>query len=110
MRSGANPPLWRGGLQHLLAAKPRSSPAKHHPALPSGEIAEFMASICAEEGTAARCLEFTILTAARSEQTNYSNEVSEMALAHAVGDKVEAAYRRGDLLEKRVRLMREWAA
>jgi integrase len=45
-----------------------------------------------------------------SEQTNYSNEVSEMALAHAVGDKVEAAYRRGDLLAKRVQLMRDWAA
>ena len=44
-----------------------------------------------------------------SEQTNYPNEMSEMALAHAVGDKVEAAYRRGDLLEKRVQLMKEWA-
>jgi hypothetical protein len=33
-----------------------------------------------------------------------------MALAHAVGDKVEAAYRRGDLFEKRRRLMADWAA
>ncbi len=33
-----------------------------------------------------------------------------MALAHAVGDKVEAAYRRGDLLDKRVKLMEAWAA
>lgn len=32
-----------------------------------------------------------------------------MALAHAVGDKVEAAYRRGDLFEKRVHLMKDWA-
>jgi hypothetical protein len=32
-----------------------------------------------------------------------------MALAHAVGDKVEAAYRRGDLFEKRRRLMTAWA-
>ena len=32
-----------------------------------------------------------------------------MALAHAVGSKVEAAYRRGDLFEKRRRLMDEWA-
>ena len=32
-----------------------------------------------------------------------------MALAHAIGDKVEAAYRRGDLFEKRRRLMRDWA-
>ena len=33
-----------------------------------------------------------------------------MALAHAIGDKVEAAYRRGDLFEKRRRLMKDWAA
>jgi integrase len=44
-----------------------------------------------------------------SERTNYPAEVSEMALAHAVGDKVEAAYRRGDLFEKRRRLMNEWS-
>jgi hypothetical protein len=33
-----------------------------------------------------------------------------MALAHTIGDKVEAAYRRGDLFEKRVRLMDDWAS
>lgn len=43
-----------------------------------------------------------------TERTNYPNEVSEMALAHSVGNKVEAAYRRGDLYEKRVRIMRDW--
>ena len=44
-----------------------------------------------------------------SERTTFPNEVSEAALAHAVGDKVEAAYRRGDLFEKRRRLMEAWA-
>jgi integrase len=44
-----------------------------------------------------------------AESTNYPNHVVEMALAHAIGDRVEAAYRRGDLLEKRRRLMHEWA-
>jgi integrase len=44
-----------------------------------------------------------------SECTNFPSEVAEMALAHAVGDKVEAAYRRGDLFEKRRRLMTAWA-
>jgi integrase len=44
-----------------------------------------------------------------AERTNFPSEVVEMALAHAVGDKVEAAYRRGDLFEKRRRLMAEWA-
>jgi integrase len=44
-----------------------------------------------------------------SEVTAYPREVTEMALAHAIGDKVEAAYRRGQLLAKRTRLMQEWA-
>jgi len=44
-----------------------------------------------------------------SERTNFPREVSEAALAHIVGDKVEAAYRRGDLFDKRRRLMEAWA-
>lgn len=44
-----------------------------------------------------------------AEQTDYSREVAEMALAHTIGNKVEAAYRRGDLLEKRRQLMQDWA-
>jgi hypothetical protein len=36
--------------------------------------------------------------------------MSEMALAHTVSDKVEAAYRRGDMREKRRQLMADWAA
>jgi integrase len=44
-----------------------------------------------------------------AEQTAYPSEVVEMALAHTIGNKVEAAYRRGDLFEKRRRLMDEWA-
>jgi integrase len=43
------------------------------------------------------------------ETTNYAGTVAEAALAHVVGDKVEAAYRRGDLFEKRRRLMNAWA-
>jgi Arm DNA-binding domain len=45
-----------------------------------------------------------------AEQTGYPNHVMEMALAHAIGNGVEAAYRRGDLLEKRRELMRDWAS
>ena len=44
-----------------------------------------------------------------AERTAYPSEVVEMALAHAIGNKVEAAYRRGDLFEKRRRLMDDWA-
>jgi integrase len=174
----------------------------HHAALPYAELPAFMASLRAQEGVAARALEFTILTAARTgetigarwneikdgvwtvpaermkaskehrvplskealsilhqigkgggadyifpgasedkglsnmamletlrrmgrgdltthgfrstfrdwtaERTSYPNHVVEKALAHIVGDKVEAAYRRGDLFEKRRRLMAEW--
>jgi hypothetical protein len=41
--------------------------------------------------------------------TNFPAEVREMALAHVVGDKVKAAYRRGDLFEKRRQLAEAWA-
>jgi integrase len=44
-----------------------------------------------------------------AEQTNTPSEVREMALAHAVSDRVEAAYRRGDMFEKRRELMDAWA-
>ena len=44
-----------------------------------------------------------------AETTNYPGEMAEMALAHAIGDKVEAAYRRGDMLKKRFRMMNDWA-
>jgi len=44
-----------------------------------------------------------------SEVTNFQNEVSEMALSHSIPNKVEAAYRRGNLLEKRRLLMQCWA-
>jgi integrase len=44
-----------------------------------------------------------------AERTGFPREVAEAALAHTVGDKVEAAYRRGDLFRKRRQLMDAWA-
>src|SRR4029077_9120526 len=44
-----------------------------------------------------------------AEKTNYPRELAEAALAHVLKDKTEAAYQRGDLLEKRRRLMAGWA-
>jgi len=44
-----------------------------------------------------------------SERTSYQNEIVEAALAHVIGDKVEQAYRRTDMFEKRRRLMQQWA-
>ena len=45
-----------------------------------------------------------------AEAAAHPREVAEQALAHALPDRVEAASRRGDMLEKRRRLMEEWAA
>jgi len=204
-RTGENPARWRGNLEHSLPNRAKVQKVKHHAALPYGEIGAFMGALRAQEGTAARALEFVILTATRTsetigarwdeidqdkglwiipaerikagkehriplsapalaiikqqakvkegefvfpggkarkplstnallallkrmeraaltahgfrstfrdwaaEQTNYARDVAEMALAHTIGDKVEAAYRRGDLFKKRERLMADWA-
>ena len=205
-RAGDNPARWRGHMDNLLPALSKRRNVRHHPALPFDRMGEFMAELRAQEGTAARALEFLILTAGRTgevigarpgefdlraalwtvpagrmkagkehrvplspravaiirelekahggkyvfpgqkdgaplsnmamlellkrnnrsdltvhgfrstfrdwaaERTNYPREVCEMALAHALTDQVEAAYRRGDLFTKRAKLMREWAA
>jgi integrase len=203
-RDGENPARWRGHLQHMLVVKSKLRRVEHHPALPYTEIGAFVDSLRAREATAAKALEFLILTAARSaevlqaewseikltdrmwivpgfrmkasrehrvplsepaaavlqrvreldgryvfpgphtgrplnsaalqavlprigrgditphgfrstfrdwaaEQTAYPNELLEIALAHTVPDKTEAAYRRGDMIEKRRRLMDDWA-
>ncbi len=204
MREGPNPARWKGHLALTLPAKRRVSPVVHHRALEVKEMSDFYISLKTMDGTAARALEFLILTAARSgevrgmewdevdlvnkvwsvpaermkakrehrvplsniaidilkalernvksklvfestkagkplsdmaltavmrrmkvdavphgmrssfrnwsaEETSYPNEVCEMALAHTVGNAVEAAYRRGDLFEKRRQMMNDWA-
>jgi integrase len=64
-RSGDNPSRWRGHLQEVLP--PRAKLAnRNHPALPYAELPAFMSKLRAQEGVAARALEFTILTAART--------------------------------------------
>ena len=203
-RKGDNPARWRGHLDKLLPRPSQVVRVKHHAALPYTEVGSFMQQLRSDTGVAARALEFTILTAARTneaiqaewseldldrkiwsvpaermkskrahrvplsaaavsaleavwgrsktyvfpghkrhshlsnaammqvlkrvghsditvhgfrstfrdwcaESTNYPSDVAEMALAHALRDKTEAAYRRGDLLEKRTRLMTDWA-
>jgi integrase len=206
-RQGENPARWRGHLDKLLPARGKVRKVAHHAALPWGDLPGFMESLRGQGGIAARALEFSILTAARTgetlfarwgelnlldktwtvpaermkagkehrvplspralailkemqrhqqtresfvfpgprtgraiadrsmrqmlarigrgditvhgfrssfrdwaaERTSFANHVVEAALAHAIGDKVEAAYRRGDLFEKRSRLMEAWA-
>jgi integrase len=201
---GENPAAWNGNLKHALPLPNKIAKVAHHAALPYAEMPAFMVDLRQRQGVAARALEFTILTAARtgevnaaewneidldnktwtrpaehmkagrehrvplsdraveilkdlpreennpyvfigtqkgagmyitamrelltrikqtvtvhgfrstfkdwaSETTNYSREVTEMALAHTIGNKVEEAYRRLDLFPKRARLMADWA-
>ncbi|WP_230946257.1 tyrosine-type recombinase/integrase [Burkholderia cepacia] len=63
---GINPAAWRGNLDKLLSAPKKTKRVRNHPALPIERMAAFMATLRATEGVSARCLEFTILTAARS--------------------------------------------
>jgi integrase len=68
LRQGDNPARWRGHLEHLLPAKSKIGKAEHHAALPYAEIGAFMAPLRKRSSTTARCLEFTILTAARTSE------------------------------------------
>lgn len=65
-RSGENPAAWRGNLDHLLSKPSKTKQVRNHPALPIEQMGEFMVSLRDAKTTAARCLEFAILTAARS--------------------------------------------
>jgi integrase len=75
-RKGDNPARWRGHLENLLPAPAKAKRAlrtaqgkgEHFDALPYAEIAGFMATLRGQAGTAARALEFTILTAARTNE------------------------------------------
>lgn len=200
-RTGDNPARWKGNLDALLAKPGKVKRVVHHAALPVEAIPQFITQLRSRPGTAARALEFAILTAARSgevrgatwseidgdvwivpatrmkagkehrvplapaavailatlprmagseyvfpsptgkqlsdmsisavmrrmeanavphgfrstfrdwcsEHTAYPRDVAEMALAHTIGNKVEAAYRRGDLFNKRRAMMIDWA-
>jgi integrase len=65
-RDGENPARWKGHLDHLLPAPGKITRVQHHAALPYVDVPAFMARLREREGTAARALEFTILTAARA--------------------------------------------
>jgi integrase len=65
LRSGENPARWRGHLDQLLPKRQRLTRG-HHAAMPYGELPSFIGELQARQATAARALEFAILTAARS--------------------------------------------
>ena len=65
-RTGDNPARWRGHLSEVLPAKGKIAKTTHHAAMPFAQLPEFMTALADREGTAARGLAFTILTAART--------------------------------------------
>lgn len=65
-REGENPARWRGHLSELLARPSKIANAGHHEAMPIDAMGAFMRDLRAQAGVAAKALEFTILTAARS--------------------------------------------
>lgn len=65
-RQGENPARWKGNLDKLLAKRSTVAPVKNHRALDELALPGFMTRLRQVEGTSARCLEFAILTAARS--------------------------------------------
>ena len=65
-RTGDNPARWRGHLGEVLPARGKIQKTSHHAALSFGDLPEFMTALSQRDGVAARGLEFTILTAART--------------------------------------------
>jgi hypothetical protein len=63
---GDNPARWKGRLENLLPRKSKVRTVQHHAALPFTKAAHFMCSLRERDGTAARALEFAVLTAART--------------------------------------------
>jgi integrase len=202
-RDGENPARWKGHLENVLPKPSKIAKVKHLTAMPYADVPTFLVALREKTVVAARALEWTILSAARSEetlaaewseieiekkiwtipasrmkadaphrvpltgrmleileslprggkyvfcgqtkskrassavmwfllrgmtlsgatvhgfrssfrdwaaeQTAYPSDVIEMALAHTIANKVEAAYLRSDLFEKRQRLMADWS-
>ena len=65
-RFGENPARWRGHLDKLLPPRSKVAAVEHHAAVPWGDIGRVMARLAESQGTAARCLQFLILTTTRS--------------------------------------------
>lgn len=65
-RAGDNPARWADNLKHALARPSKVAIVEHHAALPVPEIPAFLVALAKETGVAARALEFTVLTAART--------------------------------------------
>lgn len=83
LRTGDNPARWRGRLEYLLRDPAQIRQVKNHPALKFQEVGAFMGKLRTEPGNASRALEFTILTAARTNEV-IAAQWSEFDLAAGV--------------------------
>jgi integrase len=70
-RAGDNPARFKGHLDHLLADRAKVRRVEHHAALPYVKLPAFMSRLRAQDGAAARALEFLILTAARTGEVRF---------------------------------------
>jgi integrase len=68
-RQGENVARWAGHLKNLLPTRSRKKRIQHHPSMPYAQLPAFLKKLREREGTTARCLEFTILTASRTSET-----------------------------------------
>jgi integrase len=95
LRTGENPALWRGALE-LLLARHRKGPKQHHPAMPFEDVPSFILRLRSRPALAARALEFTILTAARTSEVLHASwseidsnqDATAMRVAQCVRDDV----------------------
>jgi len=68
-RPAPNPAIWRGNLEILLPKRSKIQKQKHHPALPHADTAQLMKQIKGNKTVSAKALEFTILTACRTQES-----------------------------------------
>ena len=93
-RTGENVAAWGGHLEHVLAKPRKVAPVKNHPALPWKDAPAFMARLRSIPGHAARALEFTILTASRTQESVFA-ECKEIDLDAKVWHVPPARMKRG---------------
>ena len=92
-RSGENPARWDGNLREVLPNPSKIRKVKHHQAIPWQKVPDFVQKLRDREGTAARALEFAILTAARSSEVRLAtwSEIDLQARTWTVpGDRIKA--------------------
>lgn len=113
-RVGENPARWRGHLAKLLPAKAKVAAVTHHAAVPWQDIGKVMARLAEAKGTAARCLQFLILTTTRSAEARGArwNEIDlDAALWVIPGARMKAGRdHRVPLSEPALAILREMMA